>query len=578
MAEAALAQSPTRWVLPLKTCQKRAKRKLEDKDSSPDEGTTADATRQHHREAQPLSLDVALVGHQTLTTKRKAHLLHRQRNGPTLPPLNTNLVSRPQLDAFKSWPIHSTPTVARMAQYYVQNWAPEHGPAFAMPGHKNPYLSLLWPFAMECEIYFESLVTLCLATWLPAQNIPTKSDHSFLYHRGRVVAKLRQRLARRDQCADDTTILVVATLGTIDYVLGDHDTAITHVQGMRQMEQIRGGFDATSQFEQLVKANILAYESLWTFVTKSSTLVDDERHTLPPIRSPMLRQGQLPTYMSHPFRPDICVMLSRLPRGYCDVSSKGVLSLQMIQILSALNQVSSSSTGDFSNAISPISASSPISIASLTSSSTLPTPTTPNKYSDADPTTVRLILEDLHRLATLQVTLTEHVLCYGLIAYCFLLQHTHCHGDFGALYTPALDVLISKVIKNSPEDEDLDRGIYLWSAISIATAAFHVRFPHMNESGETKSWKQRTGINASGQYLVWEHLIKTHPEVKSYATLSKTMKNFFWVDEVEAMVRKSWEETRMKAEVAKFPILQPTQTQTVGRARARGMSIRDVIL
>lgn len=578
MAAASLTQGSTRWALPLKTCQKRAKRRLEDGDSILQEGAAFNATRQS-QDDHSSSSDIVSTPDRTLASKRKAHLLYRQRNGHALPPLNTNLSPGPQLDAFKSWPISSTPNVARMAQYYVQNWAPEHGCAFAMPGHKNPYLSLLWPFAMQCEIYFESLVALCLATWLPTQNVQTKSDHSFLYHRGKVVAKLRKRLACRDQCADDTTILVVATLGTIDYVLGDHDTAITHVQGMRQMEQIRGGFNPTSQFEQLVKANVLAYESLWTFVTESSSLVDDVydgQDRVPPVRSPMLRQGQLPTYMSHPFRPDICVMLSRLPRGYCDVASKGLLSLQMVQILSTLNQVSSPSTDDFNTAISPMSASSPMSIASLTSASTLPTPTTPTKYSDVDPTIIRLILEDLHRLATLQVTLTEHLLCYGLIAYCFLLQHTHCHGDFGAHYTPALDVLISKAINNSPEDEDLDPGIYLSSAVFIATAAFHVRFPQGNDSEEMQSWKQRTGINVSGQYLVWEHLIRTQTKAKNYTTLGKTMQNFIWGDEVEAMVRKSWEETRMKAEVAKFSILPTTQSQTV--SRSRGMSIRDVIL
>lgn len=174
----------------------------------------------------PNSLSTSNAGHKNISDK---HLLLKRlleaRSTIRKIPTNGSLI-----DPSHSFPIQSNPSVMQMAQYCMfrlvnlhsctlilavfQVWAPQHGRAFAFEGHSNPYLTLLWPFALQNDIYFEALIALCRGTLLASQGRPTHQDPAFAYHRANVMNKLSLRLQSRQLCCDDTTILVVATLGT----------------------------------------------------------------------------------------------------------------------------------------------------------------------------------------------------------------------------------------------------------------------------------------------------------------------------------------------------------------------------
>ena len=377
----------------------------------------------------------------------------------------------------------------------------------------------------------------CLATWLPSQGCDTKQDRLFLYHRGNVVAKLRERLASPQYCADDCTTLTVATLGTIDYVLGAHETAVAHVDGMRQIMKLRGGLSGSSAFHHLLQINVKAFEDLWTFVTECTT--PTEEHPNP---TTMLKQGALPTYMAHPFKPEICTMMSKLPRGFCDIGLKGILSLQMIKILTSLNETPPDS------AVPAVSMSYPLTPECLPSRSAA----SPSQAQAL--TYIREVLQDLHRLATMATTMTEHILCYGLIAYSYNLRHIYYDDSFGAFYTSVVDVLTQKCLRHSPDSEDLDRNCYLWCSVVIATTLMNISY------------------SAKSKYLIFEHLMKKHPETREWKPLNKLMRNFFWVHELEDMVRKSWQEAKM------WLLLPESERRRGERKKPAGMSIRDVII
>ena len=387
---------------------------------------------------------------------------------------------------------------------------------------------------MRESIYFEALIALCFATWLPSQGIHARQDRLFLYHHGNVVAKLRERLSSPKACSDDCTILTVATLGTIDYVLGAHDTAISHVEGMRQMIKIRGALDDSDPFQRLILVNVKAFEDLWSFVTESTSPTEECENP-----TTMLKQGQLPTYMSHPFRPEVCTMMSKLPQGFCDAGLKGTLSLQMIKILTSLNDNPSKS------ALPTASASYPLTPESLTSPPTASlTQTLPY---------IREVLQDLHRLATLSTTMTEHILCYGLIAHCYILRHVYFNDDFGVFYTSVVDVLTQKCLRHDPETEDLDRKCYLWCTVVIATTLMNISY------------------SATSKFIIFDHLMERYPEMRQWKTLSKLMKEFFWVDELEDVVKRSWDEAKARS-------LLPESGRNKEQQKPAGMSIRDVIL
>ncbi len=98
----------------------------------------------------------------------------------------------------------------------MQVWAPQHERAFAFEGHPQPYKSLVFPFALQHAVLFESIVAISRASWLLQEGIPWYHDSALAHHRGKAFAALRLRLMSQKTCADDTTILTIAALSTVD--------------------------------------------------------------------------------------------------------------------------------------------------------------------------------------------------------------------------------------------------------------------------------------------------------------------------------------------------------------------------
>jgi len=98
----------------------------------------------------------------------------------------------------------------------LHEWAPQHGRGFAFDGHPNPYLSLLFPFALQHDVLFECIISLSRASWLLARGESCIHDRAFMYHHSNSLAMVRQRLMSKQECADDITILTVAGLTAID--------------------------------------------------------------------------------------------------------------------------------------------------------------------------------------------------------------------------------------------------------------------------------------------------------------------------------------------------------------------------
>jgi Fungal specific transcription factor domain len=98
-------------------------------------------------------------------------------------------------------------------------WAPQQGKPFAFEGHPNPYLSLLFPYALQHAVLFESIVALCRVASLLNQGMSTDYDRAFAYHHNNTRYALQMRLNSTATCADDITILTIAALATIDVSL-----------------------------------------------------------------------------------------------------------------------------------------------------------------------------------------------------------------------------------------------------------------------------------------------------------------------------------------------------------------------
>ncbi|ETI21111.1 hypothetical protein G647_07455 [Cladophialophora carrionii CBS 160.54] len=402
------------------------------------------------------------------------------------------------LDPFQTFPIPMAGCVSQMAQFYVQVWAPQHGTAFAFEGHTNPYLSLLWPHALKSAIYFEGLVALCRATYLAASGQSARGDRHFVWHKGNVMTKLRARLEDPQLCSDDTTILVVATLGTIDYILGDHSAACAHVSGMRQIVKIRGGFKTTSPWERLLKTNVDAYEALWSFLFAADSSSDKS----PRYDGQILQNAEFPIYMAHPFKPEVCEMLAKLPQGFCDIGLTGVLSLQMIRLLS-----------DFSG-IKAKMADSPRT----------------GGFDTISRRKIQTTLEDLHRLATLQTTPTERFLSHGLVAYCYLLRIIYFQDHLTGFYETALKALADIALNQTPSHKSPDRKCFLWSNMMIGTVLQHGQ------------------VRPPGWTAVLRQFFDKYGEARQWKKLEADLKLFFLGDDIHQFAKEAYDEAVRRRE------------------------------
>jgi hypothetical protein len=333
------------------------------------------------------------------------------------------------------------------------------------------------------------------------------------------MTKLRARLEDPQQCSDDTTVLVVATLGTIDYILGDHSAACAHVSGMRQMVRIRGGFKTTSPWERLLKTNVDAYEALWSFLFAADSTSDK------PARydGQILQNAEFPVYMAHPFKPEVCEMLAKLPQGFCDIGLTGVLSLQMIRLLS-----------DFSG----------IKVKMADSRRT-------GGFDTVSRRKIQTTLEDLHRLATLQTTTTERFLSHGLVAYCYLLRIIYFQDHLTGFYETALKALADIALNQTPSHKSPERKCFLWSNMMIGTVLQHGQ------------------IRPPGWTTVLRQFFDKYGEARQWKNLEKELKFFFLEDDIREFAKEAYDEAVRRKERGESEERD---------SRVATMAIRNVIL
>lgn len=288
---------------------------------------------------------------------------------------------------------------------------------------------------------------------------------------------------------------------------------------MRQMVKIRGGLNASNPWERLLQANVAAYEALWSFLFSATTSHAEKTKA---VKSEMLQKAELPTYMSHPFSPDVCEMLAKLPRGFCDLGLTGVLSLQMIRLLAAFM------------ALTP---QLPLVI------------TDKGEERDLRPN-VRTLIEDLHRLVTLQTTKTEQFLSHGLVAYSYLLRHVYFGEPMIGFYENALKILTDIAINQGPSNRVPDRKCCLWSHMMIGTVL------------------QLSDLPPPRWQAVMKILLDRYEESLTWNKLETELSSCFWPDSIKQLAMKAYDQA-----VAR----KGNEVYDVDPQRSSTMAIRNMI-
>ncbi|KIW43675.1 uncharacterized protein PV06_04754 [Exophiala oligosperma] len=411
-------------------------------------------------------------------------------------------------EPINNFPIPSEGCVPRMVKHYLQVWAPQHGRAFAFEGHPKPYQSLVFPFALERAVVFEAIVALSRASWLLQERLPWSKDNALALHRANAFAQLRLRLLSEETCADDATIVTIAALTTIDYMLGIHEGAENHINAMQRIRAIRADLKGDTPWQHFVNASLDAYFSLWNFVKERNAAMTSMSQLT--MESPL--RNDLPLYPSLPFSTRVCESLSKVSSAFNDMALAGQLSIQIIGIIATLSAMT---RNESSGSPSPGSPS--------TSSAASSAPSSPGERNLLN------IIADLRCLSMLGTVPIEHLLCHGLIGCCLRLHfgEEKLGDDFNETLQELEDTLVGGG-KPRPQ-QDLDKfhkehkDCLLWIAFAAADA-LDMSAPF------------------SDKFLVLQQTLDRYPaETSRWETLEKILRRFLWNDFLAQYWKRRWQ-------------------------------------
>jgi hypothetical protein len=216
-------------------------------------------------------------------------------------------------------------------------------------------------------------------------------------------------------------------------------------------------------------------------------------------------------------------MLAQLPRGFCDAGLTGVLSLQIIRLLADLQTVRAKV---------------------MSTSQEL-------EFDVASRRKLQVMLEDLHRLATLTTTTTERYLSQGLVAYSFLFRGIHFRDPLTGFYQTSLMALADFSKNQVPSQIPEDRRCYIWSNMMIGTIL------------------EEAQVRPDGWTDVLDQFLDQYDESRWWQRLEKELKLFFFEDNIRAKVKNAYDEAIQR---------KKTQSPSDKDAGLAKMAIRHVVL
>ncbi|RHZ70733.1 hypothetical protein CDV55_107601 [Aspergillus turcosus] len=156
---------------------------------------------------------------------------------------------------------------------------------------------------------------------MQSQDVTGNTSRAIMFHRNKVLLDLHSRLSQ--QQVDDVLIQGMALLIPVDDYLGHYEFGPVHLNGMRQVVKLRGGFDAVGSsdenaFGRNLRMSTLVITSLVEFHVQTAIRNDPTP----------LANGEFP----HP--PPVWEETALdLPPGFRDLTRRGYLSEEAIGIV-----------------------------------------------------------------------------------------------------------------------------------------------------------------------------------------------------------------------------------------------------
>ncbi|ETN36407.1 uncharacterized protein HMPREF1541_08684 [Cyphellophora europaea CBS 101466] len=390
-------------------------------------------------------------------------------------------------DPFVILPLEATPFVTSSLDFFLATCVPENRNSEWLVGRPNPHMALLFPFMLKNAMLFETITTLCQGSILLSQGKKVEDDQAFVYHRAHAMKTITQNLTSSDGLSD-ASILSVAMILTLEYLLGNVAAVAAHLSGIQRMAEMRKDLDGSTPWKRFVKAGIVAYQSLGSFITGEPMSIPGSSGGFVKEAFVELELDKPLAYPRLPFSPELCTVLARLPSGFAEMSLSGNISQQTMKFIA------------FTNATTSYRESQ-------------------DTFDERLDHEVHIMLSALQRMSMMQATTIERHLYCGLLAYAFQLRQLR---PLNLFHDPQLRDFI-RLLRNH-EKPDSARGQELMVWISIAAAgALNLRI-----------------IALPGSSEVLDRMFQLYPSATSWSYVEPLLKSYFWTTKIGEHWNKCW--------------------------------------
>ncbi|KEF63417.1 uncharacterized protein A1O9_01395, partial [Exophiala aquamarina CBS 119918] len=412
-------------------------------------------------------------------------------------------------DPFTTLPIQRTKCVVETLDYFVAMCKGIEYSHSVAPNTRNPHLMLLLPYALEHPILFESIIAVCRASVLLSRGKSAFEDPAFIQHRGNVLSALNIKL-QSDSCTDDAALLTVTMLMTLEYLTGNHYGVHMHCRGLDKMIQLRGPLsensdpDADSDWMRFVKTGLTGYKALGSFVTGQPPNIPSSSLGFASETFEALSLDKPLYYPENPFSEHLCIVLSRLPSGFSELSLISRVSEQMINTLASISAAKTQYDLSADTSRSPASGFF----------------TSPESPHDSQQMALQNLLSALQRLSLMSPSILETYLSFGLISFLFQLRRL---APLNLFYDPILRQFISILPHHSKPVTVQEQHVLIWASMSVA-GSLGLRLVPM-----------------PGAHTILDHMFELYLESRKWSRLEKILCNFFWTQAILEHWKGVWE-------------------------------------
>lgn len=223
---------------------------------------------------------------------------------------------------FRTDPFHCIPgsvdtRVASTIDFYSQHLSPGNDAVCYVFDVTNIYAWFL--DTLSVEHFYDAGMSVVQGLHDAMRNVNPSTSPHVLIHRGKAMAKVRQRILKDAINVDDNTIIAMIFLAVLERSFRNISAHELHKRNIKLIVSKRGGLKGF-QDGSLVKGSMLQFDTLWS-LDSGNTIFPGER------------RRHNPEFPTHPYSPELCTIIGSFPPGFESLAVEGVLSYDLIPLI-----------------------------------------------------------------------------------------------------------------------------------------------------------------------------------------------------------------------------------------------------